>query len=349
MKKDLEKLTRPNIQELKPYSSAREQYIGEDYVFMDANENPYGKTMNRYPDPLQRDLKKMLAEKENLSEDQVFIGNGSDEIFDLVVRAFCSPGKDNIVVTEPSYGMYEVTGKINEVEVRKAPLGDEFELQPEMMLNEVDENTKIIVICSPNNPSGNTMDPGKIRYILQAFAGLVVLDEAYIEFTGQRGFIEELSVFPNLFILQTMSKAWGMAGVRIGKAFADVRILRILNKIKYPYNISRLNLRAGMKGLKREKTMKRKVRSIMLQREWLARQLESFSFVQKVYPSQANFLLLKVEDPLALILFLRQRKIIIRDRSNLKGCDQCIRISIGSDRQNKQLVKALQIFERRMI
>jgi len=349
MKKDLEKLTRSNIWELKPYSSAREQYIGEDFVFMDANENPYGKTMNRYPDPLQRDLKKMLAEKENLLEDQVFIGNGSDEIFDLLVRAFCSPGKDNIVVMEPSYGMYEVMSKVNEVEVRKAALGEEFELQSEKVLNEVDEHTKIIVICSPNNPSGNMIDPEKIRYILDAFSGLVVLDEAYIEFAGQKGFVEELSVHPSLLILQTMSKAWGMAGVRIGKAFADVRILRVLNKIKYPYNVSRLNIRAAMKWLKKERTVQRRVRMIILQREWLARQLESFSFFQKVYPSQANFLLLKVDDPADLIQFLRQRRIIIRDRSNLKGCEQCIRISIGTARQNKQLVKALKIYERRML
>lgn len=339
-------LVRENVKQLVPYSAAREKYQGEGYIFLDANENPFGKFLNRYPDPYQKPLKKKIAELRGAELQQIFIGNGSDEIIDLVIRAFCNPGKDNMIVPEPTYGMYEVAGNINDVEVRKPGLTGDFHPNVDEIFRTVDPNTKLIFLCSPNNPTGNLLDPQKVKTILDRFQGLVILDEAYIDFSGDPGFLPVLGQYSNLIILQTFSKARGMAGIRLGYAFALPEIIGILNKIKYPYNVNRLTQRLALRKIEKRKQLERKVKLINREKEKLVDFFENCSFVEHVFPSDANFLLVKVSDPEGLVDFLADRRVIIRDRSGMPGCERSVRVTVGRPAENSRLMKYCRKFEK---
>lgn len=289
--KDLKDLVRPNVWNLKPYSSARDEFHGDASVFLDANENPWNMPYNRYPDPLQWKLKDRLAVLKGVDRSSIFLGNGSDEAIDLVIRAFCEPGLDSVVTISPSYGMYEVAANVNNVECRKVSLDENFDLDAEAVLESADEWTKVIFLCSPNNPSGNSLDRGSIYKILKNYEGIVVIDEAYIDFSAYPSFLKELSGFPNLIVLQTLSKAWGAAGIRLGMAFASPEIIGVLNKIKYPYNVNQLTQEKALELLNDEATMKHQVNEILTERNRLEKILSEPPFSYQVYPSDANFLL----------------------------------------------------------
>ncbi|RZS97970.1 histidinol-phosphate transaminase [Cecembia calidifontis] len=345
----LEKLLRPHILHIKPYSSARDEYTGKVGVFLDANENPYGaltgEAFNRYPDPYQSDIKEKLALIKGLSTAQIFLGNGSDEAIDLLMRAFCVPGKDNIILLPPTYGMYEVSASINDIAVKRVNLSEEFQMRTEAILEAVDEFTKIIFICSPNNPSGNKMDRDAIRKIITSFHGLVVVDEAYIDFSDEPSFTTELSNFPNLLVMQTFSKAWGLANLRIGMAFASESIIRILNLIKPPYNISGLTQQKVLDSLEQADKIDGLVKNVLTERIYLKQELEKLPFVLKIYPSHANFLLVKMDHARKIYEFLIHEMIIVRDRSKVVLCEDCLRISVGAREENKQLIEALKRYE----
>ena len=334
----LEKLLRKNILELVPYSSARMEYSGKDARYFDANENPYNSPFNRYPDPLHSELRKKLSVVKRVKSEQIFIGNGSDEAIDLLIRAFCEPGKDQIIMPEPSYGMYEVCARINDAGIKKALLKTDFNLDPSRILDLADKNTKLVFLCSPNNPTANSFAGSDILKILQNFHSVVVLDEAYIDFAPHDGFLKYLPDFPNLVILQTLSKAWGMAGIRLGFAFGDTRLINILNRIKYPYNVSTLTQNAALEMLERKVEMAMWVKNILNQRSFMEERLRQFSFVKNVYPSDTNFLLIKVDDPLRVYHWLESSKLIVRNRSKMPLCDGCLRITIGSEIENKILI-----------
>lgn len=342
----LNDLIRENVKRLIPYSAAREKFQGEGYVFLDANENPFGKSLNRYPDPYQKALKGRIGEEKGVDTRKIFIGNGSDEIIDLLIRAFCNPGSDNMIVPEPTYGMYEVAGEINDVEVRKPQLTEDFQPDVKSIMKQVDGNTKLIFLCSPNNPTANILDSSKVKLLLDQFGGLVVLDEAYIDFAGDPGFLPVLDSYPNLVILQTFSKARGMAGIRLGYGFAQEEIIEILNKIKYPYNVNRLTQRFALRKMKKPREIEKNVKRITRERKKLFAFLESCSFVERVFHSDANFLLVRVSDPGALVQFLADRQVIIRDRSGLPGCEKSVRITVGTRRENMRLMKMCREFEK---
>lgn len=343
---NLEKLLRPHILSIKPYSSARDEYSGKIGVFLDANENPYGSltgdAFNRYPDPYQADIKDKLAPIKSVKPEQIFLGNGSDEAIDLLMRAFCVPGKDNIILLPPTYGMYEVSAAINDIETKKVALTEEFQLKPEQILDAVDENTKIIFICSPNNPSGNKMDRNAIRKILEEFEGLVVVDEAYIDFSDEPSFTVELEVFPNLLVMQTFSKAWGLANLRIGMAFASKEIIRILNLIKPPYNISGLTQQKVLESLDNSAEMRDLVHKVFEEKIFLENELPQFDFVRKIFPSHANFLLVRMDNARDIYEYLIKQMIILRDRSKVQLCEDCLRISLGTREENVALIQALK-------
>jgi histidinol-phosphate aminotransferase len=336
--KSFEKLLRKNIIDLTPYSSARQEYPGQDAIYFDANENPYNFPYNRYPDPLQSELKMKLARIRGVSADQIFTGNGSDEIIDLLIRAFCEPGLDNILVPDPSYGMYEVCARINDVGIKKVLLKQDFSLDIPQILDQSDSGTKIIFICSPNNPTANSFSEQGIIKILETFNGIVVIDEAYIDFASHKGLLKHLGHYSNLFILQTFSKAWGMAGIRLGAGFGDPGIINILNRIKYPYNISLLTQKTALEMLERSSEMEMWVRSILNQRRFLQENLVRISFVKKVYPSDTNFLLVSVNDPASVCSWLKSSKLIVRNRSKMPMCEDCIRITVGTAIENKILI-----------
>ncbi|MBN1819329.1 MAG: histidinol-phosphate transaminase [Prolixibacteraceae bacterium] len=338
---DLDKLIRKNIQELKPYSSARDEYTGEALVYLDANENPFNSPYNRYPDPLQRKLKKKIASLKNVSEDIIFLGNGSDEPIDLLIRAFCEPGIDNIITTDPTYGMYEVSANVNNIEVRKVSLNDDFQLNPEEFISLSDKNTKLTFLCSPNNPTGNSLHRDSILKIIREFQGLVILDEAYIDFVVEKSFLPELEKHNNLVILQTFSKAWGMAGIRLGMAFASPEIIRILNKIKYPYNINILVQEKALELLEQEGDKQKWVEKILDEKKQLAEKISNFPFTVKVYPSDANFILVKMFDAKGIYDYLVENKIIVRDRSRVHLCENSLRITVGSKKENEILIDSL--------
>ena len=339
-------LVRENVKQLVPYSAAREKYQGEEYVFLDANENPFGRSLNRYPDPYQQALKEKIADLKGVETRQIFIGNGSDEIIDLLIRGFCNPGQDNMIVPEPTYGMYEVAGNINDVEVRKPQLTRDFQPDVDEILRNADSNTKLIFLCSPNNPTGNLLNPQKIKEILDRFQGLVILDEAYIDFSGDQGFLPLLGQYSNLIILQTFSKAKGMAGIRLGYAFAIPEIIGILNKIKYPYNVNRVTQKLALRKIKKQKQLQKKVKLINKEKERLIDFFENCSFVKHIFPSDANFFLVKVSDPKELVQFLADKRVIIRDRSGLPGCDKSVRVTVGKPTENNQLMKFCREFEK---
>jgi histidinol-phosphate aminotransferase len=333
-----EKLLRKNIFDLIPYSSARHEYQDQDAVYFDANENPYNIPFNRYPDPFQSELKTRLSAIRSVKPEQIFTGNGSDEIIDLLIRAFCEPARDTILAPEPSYGMYEVCARINDVGIKKILLTQDFNLDHQKFLDQADEETKIIFICSPNNPTANSFREQHIIKILDEFNGIVAIDEAYIDFASHTGFLKYLETYPNLIILQTFSKAWGMAGIRLGIGFGNPELINILNRMKYPYNVSLLTQQTALEMLKRGSEVEMWVRSIIEQRKFLEGNLRQLSFVQKVYPSDANFLLVRVNDPVSVCRWLGSSKLIVRNRSNLPLCENCIRITVGTAIENKLLI-----------
>lgn len=339
---DLKKLVRPTIWELKPYSSARDEFQGSASVFLDANENPYNEPYNRYPDPLQWELKDRIAELKDIDRNYIFLGNGSDEPIDLIIRAFCDPGLDSIISIAPSYGMYEVAANINNVDFIKVSLTPDFELDADALLDEVDEWTKVIFLCSPNNPSGNSLNRDQIYKILKNFDGIVVLDEAYIDFSSEPSFLPELQKFPNLVILQTLSKAWGAAGIRLGMAFASPEIVAILNKIKYPYNINMLTQRQALDLLNNESKMLEQLRRIISERIRMQVALPKVPIIHKMYPTEANFILVKVGKADLVYNKLVKLGVIVRNRNNVKLCNGCLRITIGTPEENDALLKALK-------
>jgi histidinol-phosphate aminotransferase len=341
----LDRLLRENIKKLIPYSSARNEYKGEASVFLDANENPYNEPVNRYPDPLQTHLKKEIARIKQVAPSAIFLGNGSDEAIDLVIRAFCEPGRDNIVSIDPTYGMYSVCAGVNNVEFRKVLLTPSFELNGESLLSATDAQTKIIFLCSPNNPTSNSFSGESILTVLNQFDGIVVLDEAYIDFSRDKGFLPSLASRPNLVILQTLSKAWGMAGIRLGMAFADPQIIEVLTKIKYPYNINMLTMETALRSLKNSAGPQKWIEAILQQRSMLEKELLSFSFVSRVFPSDANFILVKVDNPRDLYQTLAGQKIIVRDRSGMSLCEGCLRITVGTADENARLLEAMKAYQ----
>jgi len=344
---DINQLLRNNIRKLVPYSSARDEFSGTAKIFLDANENSLGSPIpeqyNRYPDPHQTKIKELLSGIKGVPAKNIFLGNGSDECIDLLYRAFCNPGKDNIIITPPTYGMYEVSAEINEVEVRKAMLTMDFQPDLEKMAALADENTKIIWLCSPNNPTGNAFHHQSIEMILNNFDGLVVIDEAYINFSRQQSFIRELTEYPNLVVLQTMSKAWGLAGLRVGMAFAGDGIVEVMNRIKPPYNISQPAQDLLLKALQETGSVNEKIREIVRMRDLLRNDLAKLPGVRKVYPSDANFLLVRIDHARAVYESLVLRGIVVRDRSRIVLCNDCLRITVGKKEENDALLKALSI------
>ncbi len=339
---NINKLLRKNIQNLKPYSSARDEYSGDAMVFLDANENPYNEPYNRYPDPLQKELKQKISEIKKIPANQIFLGNGSDEPIDLLIRAFCEPGIDNLVTIDPTYGMYQVAADTNDIEVIKVSLTSEFELDAKKMLQQVNEKTKLIFLCSPNNPSGNCLDKNAMIEIIRNFNGIVVIDEAYIDFAPEKSFLPGLEKYPNLVILQTFSKAWGMAGIRLGMAFASVEIIRVLNKIKYPYNIGILTQQKALELLGNKEQVEIWVKKLIEEREKMAKYLAKLHFVTKIYPSDSNFLLITMNDAKSIYKYLVENGIIVRDRSKIHLCDNSLRITIGTMDEDIVLLQALK-------
>ncbi len=345
---DLVNLLRENIKTLAPYSSARDEFHGEAKVFLDANENSIGspltKWYNRYPDPHQLKIKEKLSVIKGVPANQIFIGNGSDECIDLLFRAFCNPGKDNVIICPPTYGMYEVSANINDVEIRKAPLLENFQLDLIHLETLVDINTKIIWLCSPNNPTGNSLQREDIEMVMNNFEGLVVIDEAYINFSRQRSFLPELKEYPNLVVLQTLSKAWGLAGLRLGMAFASEEIIAVYNKVKPPYNISEAVQELVLKALDNIEDVNAMIKEIVAERTRLETELPKLKSVVNVFPSDANSLLVKVVDAKAIYEYLLTRQIVVRDRSKVILCEGCLRITVGTARENDELINALLSF-----
>ena len=334
---ELEKIIRPNIKELKPYASARDEFSGKEGVFLDANENPFG-TLNRYPDPHQTALKKKLSEVKSVSPENIFIGNGSDEIIDLVFRIFCEPAKNKALTFSPTYGMYDVSAAINNIELIKIPLTSAFQIDFDLLENYIhDEALRIIFICSPNNPTGNNING--IETILKKFKGIIFIDEAYLDFSTANSFLKKIDEYPNLIVSQTFSKAWGLAAARVGAAYADKSLIDLLNKVKPPYNVSGLNQDAALAALNNSDVFEKRKTIIMEQKLFLQNELLSISAVKKIYPTDANFILLEVEDADKTYNELVSKKLITRNRNNV--VKNCIRITIGTPEENKILINAL--------
>jgi histidinol-phosphate aminotransferase len=342
---DINLLLRDNIKKLVPYASARDEFSGSAQIFLDANENSLGSPIspayNRYPDPHQVRIKERLTEIKGLPSQHIFLGNGSDECIDLLYRAFCNPGKDNVIIHPPTYGMYEVSAHIHDVEVRRAPLTENFELDLAAIENLVDEQTKIIWICSPNNPTGNAFNRHDIEMIVNNFEGLVVIDEAYVNFSRQHSFIRELTEYPNLVILQTLSKAWGLAGLRLGMAFASKLVIDVMNRIKPPYNIGQATQEIVLQALGGTSEVNEMTREIVRMRNELAEKINRLSSVMNVYPSEANFLLVKIKHAQKVYDELLKLGIVVRDRSSAPGCSDCLRITVGTKEQNDKLIDTL--------
>ena len=341
--KPLQELTRPNIWALKPYSSARDEYSGaEASIFLDANENPYNTPNNRYPDPLQKELKNLIAPVKKVLPSQLFLGNGSDEAIDLMYRAFCRPGVDNVVAIDPTYGMYQVCAEVNDVEYRKVQLDENFQFTADSLLAASDEHTKLIFLCSPNNPTGNNLCREEIIALLQGFEGLVIIDEAYADFSDAPSFLLDLEKYPNMVVLQTFSKAWGCAAIRLGMAFAHADIIGILNKIKYPYNVNRLTQQEAVRMMEQHYRVKEWVGSLLEERTRLVREFKKLPCCQHVYPTDANFFLTRVTDAKKIYDYLVSQGIIVRNRSNITLCKDCLRITISTRPENDALLDALK-------
>lgn len=345
MMKSLEQLVRPNIWKLAPYSSARDEYSGKEaHVFLDANENPYGAPYNRYPDPLQRELKKQISKVKGIPEDMIFLGNGSDEAIDLPYRIFCQPGRDNVVAIEPTYGMYRVCADINDVEYRPVLLDEHYDFKAADLLAACDSHTKLIWICSPNNPTGNSLNRDEIIKVIENFDGIVIVDEAYIDFAQQQSLRTELATHPNLIILQTMSKAWGSAAIRLGMAFASQEIIAIYNKVKYPYNVNQLTQEQALKMLSDPYEVDKWVKILLQERVRLMQAFQELPICEHIYKTDANFFLAKMTDAQGVYDYLVDKGIIVRNRSRIQLCQNCLRITIGTKNENNELLSALRQF-----
>lgn len=347
MAKDINKYVRECIARLTPYSTARDEYQGELGIFLDANESPYENGYNRYPDPHQKALKGQIAVIKGVGAENIFIGNGSDEAIDVLLRVFCEPRVDNVVSIAPSYGMYKVAAAINDVEIREVQLGEEFSLPVEELLSAVDEHTKMIFLCSPNNPTANSFPREKMMQVVEQFDGIVVVDEAYIDFAEASSLKNEIAEHPNLVVLQTMSKAWAMAGLRVGLALATQRVVELMSEVKYPYNINVATM-AIVEELLRQ-PIDDKVTEIKQQREMVKEALRGSAVVKKIYPSDANFLLVEVADADAMYDFLISRGIIVRNRNRVKGCEGCLRLTIGKPEENEALLKSISEYEKSVV
>ncbi len=344
--KDLKSLVRPNIWALKPYSCARDEYKGKEAsVFLDANESPYNAPLNRYPDPLQWEVKTQLARVKGVKPEQIFLGNGSDEAIDLVFRVFCNPGKDNVVAIAPTYGMYQVCADINDVEYRPVLLNDDYTLDAERLLAATDENTKVIFLCTPNNPTGNDLQEEEIDKVINGFSGIVVIDEAYGDFTPAPQFRHQLAKYPNIIVLNTMSKAWGCAAIRMGMAFADEAIIELFNRVKYPYNINVLTQNQALDLLQNVPKVHEWLRMILREREQLLPAFAQLPITKKVYPTSANFFLAKMTDADAIYRYLIDQGIVVRNRNTVQLCGQCLRITVGTPSENNALLGALRKYK----
>lgn len=344
---NINNLVRSNVAGLKPYSSARDEYqsTGSEMVFLDANENPFQTDVNRYPDPQQRSLKTELAKIKNVSTEHILLGNGSDEVLDLLFRAFCEPGKDNVITLPPTYGMYKVLANINNIENREVLLNSDFEPNVEEILNSVDQNTKMIFLCSPNNPTGNSFSEEKIMHILENFNGLVGIDEAYIDFSNKESWLNKLKEYPNLVITQTLSKAFGMAGIRLGICYASVEIIQILNKIKPPYNVNELTQLRALDRVLNKQYVDLEIADLLKQRTILSEALVEVNFIENIYPSDANFILVKVDDATKRYDQLLEKGIVIRNRTTQPLCENTLRFTVGTGEENKKLIEALKNIE----
>jgi histidinol-phosphate aminotransferase len=346
---DINKILRNNIKNLVPYSSARDEFKGEASVFLDANENSFGSPLdtayNRYPDPMQYQVKMRLSAIKGVPARNIFLGNGSDEAIDVIFRAFCNPGVDNVILVPPTYGMYEVSANINDIETRKVLLTEDYQLNLEGIAEAIDEHTKLIFICSPNNPTGNSINRGDIETLLANFNGVVVVDEAYINFSRQKTFIQELTEYANLVVLQTLSKAWGLAGLRVGMAFASEEIIEVMNKVKPPYNVNEASQQLALEALNNVDTVNSWIKETLQQRDKLVLALKNFDFVLDIYPSDANFILVKTTGAKDIYNFLVDKGIIVRDRSKVDLCEGCLRITVGTPAENDTLLQNLQNYK----
>lgn len=356
MQFELQNLVRENIKSLKPYSSARHEFTGKASVFLDANENAYGSpgtsqlgeaevNYNRYPDPLQWQLKFQLARIKGVPAENIFVGNGSDEVIDLAYRIFCEPRKDNVIICPPTYGMYQVSASINDVAVKKVNLTKDFQLDVEGIMNATDSNTKLLFICSPNNPTGNNMNRNDVELLLNNFPGIIIIDEAYINFSKQKTFIQELTEYPNLIVMQTLSKAWGLAALRLGLCFASMDIIDIFNKVKPPYNINEASQQIALNALQETSVVNAWIKEVVQQKDELTAALEKMPFVKKVFPTDANFVLVQVNDADDLYQFLATNEIVVRNRNKEIHCENCLRITIGTPEENQNLLSTLKKYQ----
>ena len=341
---NLDSLVRDNVKVLKPYSSARDEF--EDFdtaemVFLDANENPFNNGVNRYPDPQQASVKSILAKQNKVNPNQMLLGNGSDEVLDLIFRAFCEPKGDNVITLPPTYGMYGVLANINAVENREVLLSTDFQPQIEKIFKAIDDNTKIIFLCSPNNPTGNSFSEESVTTLLEHLNGLIVIDEAYIDFSEKESWLQKLEQYPNLIITQTLSKAYGLAGIRLGICYASAQIISVLNKIKPPYNVNELSQKRALERLDNTDAIKSEIKSIIDQRDELLKVLLDIKYVEKIYPTEANFILIKVDDANKRYDDLIAKGIVIRNRTTQPLCENCLRLTIGTEEENKKLIAAL--------
>lgn len=353
MEFNLDDLIRDNIKSLAPYTTARHEFAGEASVMLDANENAIGspislnlgnthKLLNRYPDPLQIDLKTQISKIKGVPVEHIFTGNGSDEAIDVLIRIFCEPGRDNIITLPPTYGMYSVCAAINNVQVKEVALNNDFQLDIQAIANAVDDRTKIIFICSPNNPTGNSITRQDIEIVLNNFDGIVVIDEAYINYARQRTFALQIMDYPNLVVMQTLSKAWGLAALRLGLAFASKEIINLMNNVKYPYNINEATQQLAIQALKNVEQVNEWTNNTIAQRHILEKALAQLSIIEKVFPSDANFLLVKMKHANEVFTYLQKKGIIVRNRSTTKGCEGCLRITVGTEQENEELITALK-------
>lgn len=346
---NLEKLVRPNVRSLTPYSSARDEFTGAAKIFLDANENSFGSPLdvdyNRYPDPLQTRIKEKVAALNGVDASRIFVGNGSDEAIDLLFRVFCEPRVDNVVICPPTYGMYEVSAAINDAEVRRARLTPSFGLDKTAIAASTDANSKLLFICSPNNPTGNAFAPEEITEIARGFDGIVVVDEAYVHFSSQESMLARLGELPNLVVLQTFSKAWGLAGLRVGLAFASAEIIALLNRVKPPYNVSEIAQSAVLEALGNEPRFRAATASILAERAKLVENLSALALVKEIFPTDANFVLVRTDDPASVYNYLIEAGIIVRRRDRVELCEGCLRITVGTPAENDALIEALEKFE----
>jgi histidinol-phosphate aminotransferase len=343
---DINKIIRPNIKSLKPYSSARDEFKGEASVYLDANENAFGSPLStdyhRYPDPMAYAVKMRLSEIKGVPARNIFLGNGSDEAIDILFRSFCNPGIDNVIIVPPTYGMYEVSANINDVEIKRVNLTKDYQLNLEGIAESIDKNTKLIFICSPNNPTGNSINREDIETLLANFNGIVVIDEAYINFSRQKTFIQELTEYANLVVLQTLSKAWGLAALRVGMAFASEEIIEVFNRVKPPYNVNEASQRLALEALQNVEQVNNWIKEILKERDALVIALKSFDFVIDIYPSDANFILVKTADADGIYKYLTEQGIIVRNRNKVELCESCLRITVGTNEENQALINSLK-------